>query len=330
MRSLRVFTVAVSLGAATFTAFTAQAESWDMSIAWPVGNFHTQNAIAFADAVRERTQGRVDITVHAGGALGLRGPETLRAVRDGIVPIAEMFLAQQAGDAPILSLETMPFLVRSPEELETLYEFSMPVIEETLAGYGQKLLYIVPWPSQTIFTAEPVASLDDLAGVSIRTTDRNNGEMMEALGMAPVTMPFSDLVPALASGAVQGVQTSAPTAVDISLWQFADNALPTNHTWASNMVTVNLDRWNALSEEDRAAVEEVAAQMQPTFWENSIAADTSGRETLVANGMVYATLSPELLAQMEAATRPIWASFVERVPEAGPIIDAYLAAVGRE
>ena len=59
--------------------FSAQAETnWDMSVVWPDGNFHTKNAKKFAEMVREATGGKVVITVHAGGALGIKGPEGTR------------------------------------------------------------------------------------------------------------------------------------------------------------------------------------------------------------------------------------------------------------
>ncbi len=311
------------------SAASAQVK-WDLPVAWPAGNFHTKNAVAFAEAVTQRTNGRVTITVHPGGSLGLKGPETLRAVRDGIVPIAEMFLAQQAGDLPFLSTETMPFLIRNPDELQTFYGIARPRMEQMLARFNQKMLYLVPWPSQMIFTREPATSVAALKGVKIRTTDRNNSEMMEALGMAPVTMPFSDLIPALAAGSVQGVQTSAPTAVDTKLWEFIKNALHTNHTWSSNMVTVNLDKWNAISAEDRTIIEAVAKELQPRFWDASKQADADGQKAIVAQGMRITTPDAALTAEMEKATRPIWDRFTARVAEAKPVIEQYLAAVGRK
>jgi TRAP-type C4-dicarboxylate transport system substrate-binding protein len=65
------------------TRAKAATASWDMSTVWPEGNFHTQNAMAFAEEVRKQTDGAVNITVKAGGQLGFKGPEHLRAVRDG-------------------------------------------------------------------------------------------------------------------------------------------------------------------------------------------------------------------------------------------------------
>lgn len=319
------------VAAAALLSTSAQADVvWDMSIAWPQSSFHTQNAMKFAEAVEERTEGRVVINVHPGGALGIKGPESLRAVRDGIVPIAEMFLSQQAGDAPFFSIETMPFLVRSPEELAILYDIARPQFEEILESYNQKMLYIVPWPSQMIFTDSLITSVEDLSGIQIRTTDSNNASMMEALGMSPVAMPSSDLMPALASGAVQAVQTSAPFAADLKLWEFVDNTLYTNHSWSSNMLTVNLDRWNELSPEDQQTIEELAAELQPQFWEISVQEDKAGQAEIQEQGITITEPSPEMAARMQELTRPIWDQFMEEVPESREVIEEYLSRVGRE
>jgi TRAP-type C4-dicarboxylate transport system substrate-binding protein len=312
------------------SSFAMSQVKWDLPIAWTVSNYHTQNAMAFANAVKERTQGRVVITVHPGGALGLKGPETLRAVRDGIVPIAEMFLSQQSGDLPFLSIESMPFLVRSPEELATLYKITMPRMERLLAGFNQKLIYIVPWPSQMIYTRNaPVLRQDDLKGLKIRTTDRNNADMMTALGMSPVALPVSDLVPALAAGTVQAIQTSAPLIMDLKLWEFVKFGLYTNHSWSSNMVTVNLDKWKQLSAADQKAIEDLGREMQPKFWQISINTDKEAQKVLAERGVKISPLSADALAQMEKTTRPLWNTFMDRVPAAREPMNEYLKAVGR-
>ncbi|MFL5125878.1 MAG: C4-dicarboxylate ABC transporter substrate-binding protein, partial [Microvirga sp.] len=74
------------LGAAALAvqAIPAAAQvKWDLSTVWPETNFHTQNARRFADEVKKATNGAVEITVKSGGQLGFKGPEHLRAVRDG-------------------------------------------------------------------------------------------------------------------------------------------------------------------------------------------------------------------------------------------------------
>jgi TRAP-type C4-dicarboxylate transport system substrate-binding protein len=328
MRSI-VLAAGLALAAGAFSAASAQTK-WDFSIAWPPGNFHTQNAMALAAAVKERSRDAVNIVVHPGGSLGLKGPETLRAVRDGIVPIAEMGMSQQAGDAPFLALETLPFLIQDYAELRAFHQFFRPKVEEILARHNQKLIYVVPWPSQMIYTKKPVAAVADLKGLKIRTTDKNSSDMAQLLGMAPVQMPFSDLIPALASGAVNAVATSAPTGVDAKFWEFMTHAYQTNHLWSSNMATVNLAAWGKLAPEQRKLIEDTARELEPRFWSNAEAADTQGQKTLTERGLKIERVAKSMRDEMAATTKKMTEDFVARV--GGPskeVVEAYLKKVGR-
>ena len=127
-------------GLALAGAYPALATDWDMALAWPDGNFHTKNAKTFAAEVAKATDNRVNITVHAGGSLGFKGPEMLAAVRDGLVPVGDVYLSQQVGEEPILGIESIPYLVGSYEELKVLHEHFRPVVEEVAARYNQKVL----------------------------------------------------------------------------------------------------------------------------------------------------------------------------------------------
>lgn len=48
------------------TTTTNAVEKWDMPMAYSATNFHSQNGVMFADAVRIATGGEIDITVHPG------------------------------------------------------------------------------------------------------------------------------------------------------------------------------------------------------------------------------------------------------------------------
>src|SRR4051812_35349964 len=85
-KALCIFAIVASsiLGAA------AQTVKWDMPSIYPPGNLHVQSFEQFAKRVADATSGTVLITVHAGGSLGLKGPEMVSAIRDGIVPIGDV------------------------------------------------------------------------------------------------------------------------------------------------------------------------------------------------------------------------------------------------
>jgi TRAP-type C4-dicarboxylate transport system substrate-binding protein len=309
------------------SAVSAQV-SWDMSVVWPETNFHTQNAMAFADAVKDVTGGQVAITVHPGGALGIRGPEGMAAVRDGIVPIADVLLNQQVGEAPILGIETLPFMAPTIPQLALLHKFYRPALDEVAARMNQKVLYLVPWPGQAVYSPNQINTIEDLSGLSIRVVDANGTDFFGALGAVPVQMPWGEVVPSLAAGTIRGVTTSSSSGVDGSFWEFTKHMSTFNWQASSNAMTVNLDAWNALSREHQLAIEQLAAKMEGQFWLNSVAEDAKKIAVLKENGMTISTPSPELRAALLERATPLWEAFRQRVPEAVPVIDAYQAALG--
>jgi TRAP-type C4-dicarboxylate transport system substrate-binding protein len=172
-----------------------------------------------------------------------------------------------------------------------------------------------------------VDSIDDFSGIPVRGADKNTVDIVSAIGMAGVAMPWGELIPALASGRVEGVATSATSGVDGKFWEFMKYIYPTNHTWGSNMVTINLDAWNRLTPEQQAAIEEVAARLEPEFWEVSRQGDLDSIKTMTENGMELREISPELKAAMVERALALQADFVARVPEAGPIVEQYKASL---
>ena len=95
---------------------------WDLSTAWGANNFHAQSAMAFADAVREGTNGSVDITVHLSGEIGVKITEKLSSVENGIIQMADMLLFLQAGEAPFLGVDTLPYLIQGQDQMKTWLE----------------------------------------------------------------------------------------------------------------------------------------------------------------------------------------------------------------
>ncbi len=312
--------------AAGLLAVPVQAQTvWDMAIVWPEGNFHTQNHRRFAEAVREATDGEVVIELHPGGALGLAGPELLAAVRDRIVPIADILLNQQVGEEPIFGMESLPYLAPSFDELERLQALARDHYDEVAERNNQKILYMVPWPGQAVYSRNPIETVEDLDGVRIRVVDSMGANFFSALGASPIQMPWGEVVPALATGAIDGVTTSSSSGVDGSFWEFLGHMSRFNWQGSAIMVNVNLDAWNALSEEHQEAIARIAEEMQPEFWDAARAEDDEKLAILAENGVEIRDPSEELRAALLEVGMPMWEAFMDEVPDSRPIIEAFQA-----
>jgi TRAP-type transport system periplasmic protein len=331
-QALRSGVLGIAMGLALAGAKEASAQAtWDMAVAWPDGNYHTQSHYRFADAVREATDGAVDIVVHAGGALGLRGPEKLGAVRDGIVPIADVLLNQQVGEEPFLGLESVPYLAPSFDDLAVLQEIARPHYDEIAERHNQKILYMVPWPGQAVYTRHEVVTIDDLQGVKIRTVDVQGSRFFAALGASPVQMPWGEVVPSLAAGTIDAVTTSSTSGVDGNFWEFLGYMNRFNWQGSSNMVSVNLDAWNAIEPEHQDAILRLAEDMEPEFWQRARDEDERALQLLADHGITITDPTPELVEQLLEAARPMWDEFISEVGATGEdVINEYLEATDRK
>jgi TRAP-type C4-dicarboxylate transport system substrate-binding protein len=310
-------------------AGTAQAETTlNLADVLPESNFMVQNAMKFADEVKTATKGDVVISVKPAGALGFKGPDQLTAVRDGLVDMADINISQQVGVDQMFGAEGVPFLISSMDELKAYHAFLRPVFEELAAKHNQKILYMVPSPAQYVYVNKDIQSIDDFRGIPVRGADKNTVDIISAIGMNGVVMPWGELLPALASKRVEGVATSATSGVDGKFWEFLKYVYPTNHTWGSNAVTINLDAWNKLSAEDQSAIEEVSARLEPVFWEVSRQGDLTSIATMSEHGMELKEITPALHDELVEKAIPVQEAFFARVPQAKDIVDAYRASLG--
>jgi TRAP-type C4-dicarboxylate transport system substrate-binding protein len=300
-----------------------------LSTAWPDGNFHVVNARRFADEVKKATGGTVEIDVKSGGQLGFKGPEHLRAVRDGLVPMADILDVQQIGDEPFMGIPGIPFLAGSPDELKVLMRHLRPDYEKIATKNNQTVLYVVPWPNQYLHLKVKAETVEALKGIKVRTADKNAQEMWNTVGMAAVVIPWGETIPALSSGAVSGVSTSAVSGVDGKFWEFLKFFHATNHQWSSQLVTINNDTWKKIKPEHQKAIVDLARKLEPEFWVSAFQADKDSSKKMIDGGMTLVTVPEPMMADLRKRTADLLADYMKRVPSSQAPIKAYLAELKR-
>ncbi|MCU1340299.1 MAG: hypothetical protein JWO19_5880 [Bryobacterales bacterium] len=302
------------------------AESWDMAIAYPPGNYQAKSAEQFAAEVAKATNGEVSVKVQAGGALGFKGPEMLAAIGDGLVPIGTMLLNQQVGVEPLLGIASLPYLVSTSTEMRIITELARPTYEKIAAKHNQKILYIIPWPGQNIFAKPEIRQPGDFRLLKIRTVDRNGSDFFRELGASPAQMPWGEVVPSLATGVINSVTTSSSSGVDGQFWDFITHCYLVN--WQSNfdMVTVNLDQWRKLTPTQQKSIEDVARKLEPEFWKAAEEEDASKLKLLSDKGIKLIEADAKIRDLMIEKAKPAWEEFMTKVPPAREIIEKYRAA----
>jgi TRAP-type C4-dicarboxylate transport system substrate-binding protein len=306
--------------------------NWVANSVWPPNNHQSVGLQEFAEKVKEATDGKVELSVQTGGALGYKGPELLKVVRDGLVPVSDMLTSGVAGDEPIFGVVTLPFLIQSFEEGKILNDIARPYFDEVAEGkWNQKILYIAPWPAAGFWTKNEVTSLADMEGLKMRTYDKNGALVVEAAGGTPYPLPFSEVYSSLATGAIDSVLTSTPTAVDAKFWEVLDYYVPANVTMATDLITVNLDEFNKLDAETQEALIQAGKDMEEKMWEDVAKLDQDKESISNENGIETLEPSKEFLNELSTVTEDIRQAWLKDAPaEAQEIVDKFKEEVGRE
>lgn len=270
------------------------AEEWTMSAHAPDGNYHTQNAVLFAEDVARLSGGELTINVVSNSAL-LKRPELKRGVQKGVVPIGEVLISALGNEDAAYSADAVPLLATTFDEAQKLWDASKPIYDEKLSEDGLVSLYSVPWPPQGIYMKSDVSSAKDFEGVKFRAYNASTARLAELLGAVPATISSSEISQAFSTGVISGMITSPTTGVDSQAWDFVSNYYDVKAFIPKNFVIVNQRALNKLSDSSRAALFEAAAIAEKRGWEMAMKATSDATDTLANSGMsVIAT--PEALA----------------------------------
>lgn len=315
--------MAAAAASASLVSVAAQAEKWDMPMAYAATNFHSEMGVVFADRVRDYTGGAVDITVHAGGSL-FKGGEIKRAVQTGQAPIGERFMSAHANEAPLLGWDNLPFLATTYEENNKLWTAAKDKVNAQLDSLNLVALYTCPWPGQGFYFKKAVNSSADTQGVKFRSYNSATATFAKELGMTPVQVEAAELSQALATGVAESFISSGSTGYDRKVWEHLTHYYKVNAWLPRNYVIVNKGVWNGLDGNTKSAIQKAADETGADCSAKSAELANWYFEQLEANGMSVEDASPAFLKELKAIGAKMQSDWLASAGADGQaIVDTY-------
>ena len=137
----------------------------------PAGYPTTQGAQYFADLVQQQTGGRVVVQVKANGEYGSE-QQVWEQLAIGGVDFARVSLSVAADDLPRLNVLLLPYLYRDADHMWRVLDGSIGA--EFLQGFTAQGRVGLSWydaGARSFYARQPVRSLNDLQGKTIRVQD---------------------------------------------------------------------------------------------------------------------------------------------------------------
>jgi len=290
----------------------------DLATTYSGANLHAETCREFAKRINVATNGEVIVTVHEGGALGLKDEDHFTSIADGIVPMASVLMGAAIGTSPIYGLSTSPFLVKDFKQARLLNDIARPYYDKEAKRLNQIILYTAPWPSSSIHAKRPIITYEDLKGLRIRTYDKNGTEVLKKGKANAVVMSWGDVYPALATGTIDSVLTSSTSAVAGKFWEVLSDTTRVNFAIPLNMININRDTYNGLTKEQQEIFTKIGSEMEVRQWK--IAADAMDAEEAILkkNGMkVHPTISQELAGKLKESGSHIIEAWMKKTGAEG-------------
>ena len=311
------------------TALAQQALTFQSADAAGNPNYILQKEL-FADAVGEKTNGELTIELLPVGSV-VEYNETQEAVGAGILQGHVTDASYFAGKEPAFSLIANPVgAYGDPQEMFAFFDEGggRELMQELLTPYN--LHFIGPsTPGLEAFVSnKQLNGVDDLAGLKMRAPEGLVQQVFAAAGAAPVNLPSSEVFTSLDKGVIDAADFSvfstnhAQGMHDVASYP----VYPGFHSMPLIEISMNLDTWNALSDEHKAAVEEAAAEFRDEQVKRLREADEAAVAEVQAGGDVTVTDWPEEeRAKFRSIAAEEWKTVASQSENAQKVYDALTA-----
>jgi len=269
----------------------------------------------WADLVKERTQGRINIKLYPGVSL-IQGDQTreFSALRQGVIDMAVGSTINWSPQVKQLNLFSLPFLMPDYAALDALTQGE--VGKDIFNVLDKSGVVPLAWGEngyrEVTNSKRPIKSPDDLKGMKIRVVGSPIfSDMFTALGANPTQMSWADAQPALASGAVDGQENPLFLFTILKMHTVGQKFVTTWGYMADPLIfVVNKDIWASWSPADQAIVRQAAIdsgkQEIALARKGLIEADKPVLKDIAAMGVTVTQLSAAEREAFVKATRPVY------------------------
>ena len=311
----------------TLVAGTAQAaDKMRISLQLPLKSHLGQNLLVFEKEVETRTNGAIDVEIYDSAQL-YKDKEVPAAVGSGAIEAGVASLTRYVGDAPVVDVFYMPFLLNSEAKVRAAVAEGSVVrttIEKEVAKTGGQILYWQAYGGAVLLSkGGPIRTPADMKGKKARVFGKTLGDFVTAAGGAPTLISGSEQYLAYQRGTVDIGMTGVSGVKSRKLWEVMDTITVTNHADIEFVVVVNTDWWNGLSSEIQGHIRAAANVAQESVRDAMTQIEADAYAAAKANGMTVVELTDQELEAWKAVSQPVYDSYLQATGDLGKtILDA--------
>jgi len=335
----KILILLLSLGFFLFSFSTLPAASYKSEyklsvVVGPKGPWG-ESATKFAELVRERTGGKINIKCYFAGQLfaGMQTNEFL-ITRQGVADFAAGSTINWSPTVKELNLFSLPFFFPNYKALDAV-EAGEPgkrilkIIEERGViglGWGENGF------RELTNSKRPIHKPEDLEGLKIRVVGSPIFiDTFRALGANPVSINWAEALTAFQQGTVDGQENPIVSVIiPYKIWQFHKNILIWHYTIDPIILGVSKETWKTFDSKDQGIIAQAAKEAMAWNKKESrkgLEENTETIEMLKSQGMEVVIPSAKELGLFKAKTKGVYEKWTKEI---GPQLVEMAEKVVRE
>ncbi|HZJ87811.1 MAG TPA: DctP family TRAP transporter solute-binding subunit [Sphaerochaeta sp.] len=278
----------------------------------------------FADLVRERSGGRIDISVYPDSLLGT-DREITEQMQLGDIQFNAPFTGVLPAFVPQTQLFDLPFAFR---DSQGVYDAMYGPVGDILAPYllQQGLRVLGYWDGgfkSITNNTRPIHSPADLRGMRIRVSQSPLLiSQFAAMNSSGVDIAFAELYTALQQGTVDGQENSLANIYTRRFYEAQKYMTVTEHGYLGYIFLVAEDFYQSLPADLRKIIDETADEVSDWQWIEARIEDNEYLEQLRQTDMEVVDLTPAQKQAFRDATASVYDVFVDSVKDGDKLIEA--------
>ena len=262
------------------------------------------------EALKRETDGRITVRHFPAGQLA-QDADMPVAIPTGKVKFGWITINGWSGSIPDVKIADAPTgLTMEQMAAATDAENGIKaILDEQFKEKGATLLAVTDIGPAVIVSKKKIVSTEDLKGSKIRVYSAGAAEIAQALGAAPVQLPFADVYTAMQRGTIDAAMIGFQGVASQRMYEVADYLLiPASFLgtglqgWAAN-----LNWWNSLDPNDRKIVAEAIREAELTARKRIIEDRATLADEYRSKGMTVTSLEPSMpeYQSWTAAMQPV-------------------------
>jgi tripartite ATP-independent transporter DctP family solute receptor len=293
------------------------ARNWKMSVVTNEDSSWTKGARIFADLVKQRSGGQIQIAVYPNGELaGGNQVKELTMLQDGSIDFTYHSNLLYSNLDQSFAAISMPWLFTDYSQVDAALcgpagsQLLKAAEDHGIVGlaYGENGF------RQLTNGRLAVRSPDDLHGLKIRIPDVElYKSIYNELGAIPVVMNFGEVIGAIKQGQIDGQENPIDIIVSSKLYEVQNHVTVWNYSYDALILGMNKKDWDGLPGTAREIIRQAASEASKEQVRLSRDAARTQLGLLRDNGMTVTELTPGQVKAFRTATAPVYSQWSGKI-----------------